>query len=400
MEGIPKIAQENQLEPVHGDSCGPITPRGNKYFLLLVDDYLRFMWITLLNERSEAFEAFKKFKSLVENEVEGKAKYFRTDRGGEFTSLEFRKFCDDEGVKRHLIAPYSPQRNEVVKRRNQTVMEMTRSIMKSRGVPAKYWGEVMKTSVYILNKDPTKSVEKVTPYQSWHGKALHVQHLRVFGCLAHVKTVSPNLTKLAFRSTKVVLLGCEEGSKAYRLLDPSKWKVIESKDVLFEEEKGCSWQNDQGTYKPDCVGTFTITVGRSRRTQFISIVKFTRKLIKCFRSKMMQRFEMSDLGFLSYYLGIEVQQDRDEITLCQSNYARKILEKVGMVDCNIYPLPMEPSCKLNKHDGEPPMDAIVNKSIIGSLRYLVNTRPDLAYSVGVVNRYMETPTTSHMAAIK
>ncbi|KAF2320628.1 hypothetical protein GH714_029257 [Hevea brasiliensis] len=61
---------------------------------------------------------------------------------------------------------------------------------------------------------------------------------------------------------------------------------------------------------------------------------------------------------------------------------------------------MEPKCKLKKQDGEPFVDATEYRRIIGSLRYLVNTRPDLAYSVGVVSRYMDTPTVTHMSAVK
>ncbi|CAH9140422.1 unnamed protein product [Cuscuta epithymum] len=234
---------KQQLELVHGDLCGPITPPtpgGNRYFMLLVDDYSRFMWIYLLKSKDEAFGAFKTFKRLAENEVEKKLKCFRTDRGGEFTSFEFKKFCEDEGVVRHLTAPYSPQQNGVVERRNQTVLEMTRSIMKSKNVPAKFWGEAVKTSVYILNRAPTRSVEGMTPYQAWYKRIPNVQHLRVFGCLAHTKVTSPHPSKLDDRSIVTILLGYEGGSKAYKLLDPVKERVIVSRDVVFEEEKGWS----------------------------------------------------------------------------------------------------------------------------------------------------------------
>ncbi|XP_048226824.1 secreted RxLR effector protein 161-like [Ricinus communis] len=122
------------------------------------------------------------------------------------------------------------------------------------------------------------------------------------------------------------------------------------------------------------------------------------ELIKKFKQEMMQKFEMSDLGLLSYYLGIEVKQNGEAITLCQSAYARKILEKMGITDCNTCHIPMEPRCKLSNYDGEPLVDATTYRSIIRSLRYLVNTRPDLA--VGVVSRYMEAPTTAHMSAVK
>ncbi|XP_022956276.1 uncharacterized protein LOC111458028 [Cucurbita moschata] len=110
---------------------------------------------------------------------------------------------------------------------------------------------------------------------------------------------------------------------------------------------------------------------------------------------------MSDLGLLSYYLGIEVQQSSESITLCQTGYARKILEKLGMGECNPCSIPMEPRMKMNKHgNGEPTVDKTLYRSVIGSLRYLVNTRSDIAYSIGVMSRYMETPTTSHLTAVK
>lgn len=122
--------------------------------------------------------------------------------------------------------------------------------------------------------------------------------------------------------------------------------------------------------------------------------------IKSFKEQMMKLFEMSDLGLLSYYLGIEVKQYFQFITLCQSSYAVKILEKLGMEGCNPCKIPMETRVKLSKVSDNPPVDAALYRSVIGSLRYLVNSRPDLAYSVGVLSRYMEAPTTTHMAAVK
>ena len=89
----------------------------------------------LLREKSEAFDRFKKFKEYVENQMKLKLKTFRTDRGGEFTSSEFIRFCEENGVTRHLTAPYTLQQNGVVERRNRTLMEMTRSLMKAMKIP-------------------------------------------------------------------------------------------------------------------------------------------------------------------------------------------------------------------------------------------------------------------------
>jgi hypothetical protein len=123
-------------------------------------------------------------------------------------------------------------------------------------------------------------------------------------------------------------------------------------------------------------------------------------VIDRFKRQMHELFQMSDLGALSYYLGIEVKQLEDCIMISQSSYAKKILEVAGMENCNPCHVPMENRLKLGKLvDGEV-IDASMYRSLVGSLRYLVNTRPDLSYSVGIMSRYMESPGRQHWAALK
>lgn len=97
---------------------------------LLVDDYSRVMWAYLLKTKDEALGAFKKFRAQVENGKDRKVQTFRTDRGGEFCSVEFNRYCDEAGIHRNFTAPYSPQQNGVVERRNRTMIEMARSLLK------------------------------------------------------------------------------------------------------------------------------------------------------------------------------------------------------------------------------------------------------------------------------
>lgn len=106
------------MELVHGDLCGPITPSttaGNKYVFLLVDDFSRVMWIYLLKNKFEVFEAFKKFRALVETQ-DRKIKTFKTDWGGEFTTKEFMTYCEKAGIVRPFTTPYISQQNGVVER--------------------------------------------------------------------------------------------------------------------------------------------------------------------------------------------------------------------------------------------------------------------------------------------
>jgi hypothetical protein len=119
------------------------------------------------------------------------------------------------------------------------------------------------------------------------------------------------------------------------------------------------------------------------------------KSIQKFKQEMSAVFRMSDLGLLTYYLGIEVKQSDDGISLTQGSYAKKILEKGGLLDCSPCLVPMQP-----KVSESTKVDATEYRSLVGSLRYLVNTRPDLAFSVGYVRRYMEEPHEDHLATMK
>jgi hypothetical protein len=119
-----------------------------------------------------------------------------------------------------------------------------------------------------------------------------------------------------------------------------------------------------------------------------------------FKEQMHGMFRMSDLGLLSYYLGIEVEQRDGHITLSQASYALKVLEAAGMQDCNLCHTPMDTRLKIGKHNGGDAVDATKYRSVIGSLRYLVNTRPDLAFAVGFASRFMEAPGVHHWALVK
>ncbi|KAG7578674.1 Integrase catalytic core [Arabidopsis thaliana x Arabidopsis arenosa] len=251
-----------KLELIHGDLCGPITPpttAQKRYIFVLIDDHSRYMWTILLKEKSEAFEKFKKFKVIVEQETGETIKTFRTDRGGEFVSYEFQTFCESNGITRHLTAPYSPQQNGVVERRNRTLMEMTRSILKHMNMPNYLWGEAVRHATYLINRVATRVLTAQTPYEVFKGKKPNVEHLRVFGCVGYAKTESHHLKKLDDRSRALVHLGTEPGSKAYRLLDPGNRKIIVSRDVIFDETKSWKWNNvgdDNDSYS----GTFKLNL--------------------------------------------------------------------------------------------------------------------------------------------
>ena len=97
---------------MHGDLCGlvtPATPGGRRYFLLLIDDLSRYMWVMVLGSKGEAADAIRHSQAAAEAECGRKLCVLRTDNGGEFTVAEFVSYCADEGIQRHYSAPYNPQ---------------------------------------------------------------------------------------------------------------------------------------------------------------------------------------------------------------------------------------------------------------------------------------------------
>ena len=140
-----------------------------------------------------------------------------------------------------MTAPYSPQQNGVVEKQNGTVVAIACSLLKAKGLPGWLRGEVVATAVYLLNRSPTKGVKGMTPYEAWFGKKPAVHHLHTFGCIVYVKNTKPNLKKLEDRGQRMVFIGYEKGSKAYRAYDTTTGKVVITRDVVFDEGTQWDW---------------------------------------------------------------------------------------------------------------------------------------------------------------
>ncbi|GAA0167054.1 hypothetical protein LIER_40302 [Lithospermum erythrorhizon] len=96
---------------------------------------------------------------------------------------------------------------------------------------------------------PTLSVEGMTHQEAWSGRKRIIDHLRVWGCLAHVHVPKVGRDKLDRRSRTCIFIGINEGSKGYRLFDVLSEKVVISRDVMFEEDKQWSWDGTQSKQK-------------------------------------------------------------------------------------------------------------------------------------------------------
>eukprot|EP00253_Pinus_taeda_P030808 PITA_30808 len=123
-------------------------------------------------------------------------------------------------------------------------------------------------------------------------------------------------------------------------------------------------------------------------------------LIKNFKSVMKEEFEMTDMGFLRYFLGIEVDQNEKGIFSSQERYVNQVLSRFNMQECKAVITPTVMGLKLSREDSSKDFDPSLYKSIVGSLMYLTTTRPDIMYAVSLISRFMERPKGAHWQAAK
>lgn len=102
------------LDYVHSNVWGPsptISFGGASYFVIFIDDFSRKVWVYILKRKADVFNAFKQFRVMVEKRTGTTIKCLRTGNGGEFSSLEFEKYCKEVGITRHKTTVYTTQQN-------------------------------------------------------------------------------------------------------------------------------------------------------------------------------------------------------------------------------------------------------------------------------------------------
>eukprot|EP00253_Pinus_taeda_P027095 PITA_27095 len=114
-------------------------------------------------------------------------------------------------------------------------------------------------------------------------------------------------------------------------------------------------------------------------------------LINHVKSSLKNKFEMTDLGHLHYFLGLQVLQSKEGIFVSRSKYACDLLHHFHMEDCKLAPSPFQSGAKISVTCTSPEVDATLYRQLVGKLLYLTHTRPELSFAVGLVARFMQNP---------
>ena len=231
-------AQE-ALGLVHTDVCGPmsvVSIGGASYFTIFIDDWSRATFLYLLKRKSDVLDAFKQFEAWATTTMGKKLKILRSDNGGEYISGAFNSLCLEKGIQRQFTVPYTPQQNGVAERANRTLVEMGKCLLRQANLKKRFWGEAVRTAAYLRNRCPSSALEGgKTPLELFSGQKLDLGHLRTFGCIAYAHLEAQKRDKLDSKAIKCLFIGYSDERKAYRLYNIESGRVLESRDVIFDE---------------------------------------------------------------------------------------------------------------------------------------------------------------------
>jgi len=210
---------------------------GSHYLLAFIDEYTRKTWVYFLKQKVKCLSAFANTKLLLRSKVDTTSKSLgltEVENTSQTTSFDFAWSME---FRSNLQQGIQLSKNGVVERKNRTIMEMARSIMKGKRLPNDYWAEDVACATYILNRCPTKSIQNIVLEEAWSGRMHSVTHMRVFGCVEYAQAPYELRNKLDSKGDKCIFVGYSDESKAYKLYNPLTKKVIINRDVHFIEEE-------------------------------------------------------------------------------------------------------------------------------------------------------------------
>ncbi|CAI7752188.1 unnamed protein product, partial [Closterium sp. NIES-53] len=230
------------LQTLHMDVWGPARVRGQgheRYFLLVIDDHLRYTTIFPLRSKGEVPEVLIDWiRSALRQLSESFGSdlpvlRLHSDRGGEFSSDLLRAFCRSEGICQTFTLPASPQQNGIAECRIGMVMDIARTSMIHAAAPHFLWPFAVHYAAHQINLQPRVSLPETTPTLRWMGKVGDASAFRVWGSRAFVRDTLAD--KLSSRAVPCVFLGFPPDAPGWQFYHPTSRRVLSSQDVTFDE---------------------------------------------------------------------------------------------------------------------------------------------------------------------
>ncbi|KAL4376695.1 hypothetical protein GQ457_02G014510 [Hibiscus cannabinus] len=195
----------SNFDVVHMDIWGPFPIKslyGHSYFLTIVDDKSRFVWVYPMRFKSDARTLIVDFYNLIETQFSTKIKCFRTDNAKEFDMADFYKM---KGIVHQTSCVHTPQQNSIVERKHQHLLMVARALRIQASLPLFFWIDCVLHSVFLINITPTPVLGNKTPYEELFQIKPKFDNLRVFGSLVYASVLPKAATKLHPRAVNIPL---------------------------------------------------------------------------------------------------------------------------------------------------------------------------------------------------
>jgi hypothetical protein len=185
--------------------------------------------------KSQTQDTLKRFLRRAQNEFRLRIKKIRSDNWTEFKNSQIEGFLEEEAIKHEFSSPYTPQQNGVVERKNQTLLDMARTMLDEYKTPDQFWAEAINTACYSINWLYLHWILKKTSYELLTGKKPNVSYFRVFGSKCFILIKRGRKSKFAPKAVEGFLLGYDSNTRAYRVFNKSTGLVEVSCDIVFDE---------------------------------------------------------------------------------------------------------------------------------------------------------------------
>jgi len=194
--------------------------------------------VFFLQDKSEARGIVKKFIRRAQNENELKIKHARSANGSEFQNTNVEEFLDEEGIKHEFSAPCTPQQNDIVERKNRTLIEAAITMLDEYKTSDSFWSEAINTACHAISLLYIHKYLGKTPYEIITGCKPKVHYFRVFGCKCFILNKKSKISKFAPKVDEGFLLGYATNEHAYRVFNKTTGCVEITIDVTFDESNG------------------------------------------------------------------------------------------------------------------------------------------------------------------
>ncbi|CAL1389558.1 unnamed protein product [Linum trigynum] len=233
------IKTKSCFELIHVDIWGGYkTPStsGAHYFLTIVDDYSRAVWVFLMRHKSDVSRYMLYLCNLVRTQFEKQVRRIQADNGPEFSSNILTAYYEESGIVLQTSCTDTPQQNGVVERKHRHLLDTARALRFHANLPIRFWGECVLTAAYLINRMPLVSIGNRSPFQVLFDADPSYTHLRSFGCLVYARDTHQGLHKFGDRGRAGIFMGYPSNQRGYRVYDLEKWTIYTSRDVKFLED--------------------------------------------------------------------------------------------------------------------------------------------------------------------